>query len=331
MKKIMWGVFLPFVLLACATVQPISTKSGMPEVTICKLDKTEIMEKFAAALSMDGWNIRSANNYQIVAGKPASNLLISALFGSRYDSTPESRMIFTFADVSGNCTYIGARLQIVTNPGSGFERITDYSRGKDAHELQQQLENLKSLVEESRTGKAAITEPRLSPPQPQPQTPPQVTDTPRKLVSASEYNKRGFEYYKNAQYNKAIEDFTTALAMEGNPSSSIYINRGASFYELKQYDKALADFKQAITVASDNARGYLWCGNVYYASRSYREALEYFSKAIAIDPNNAVYHLNRGYANSKIGNRLMALSDFKKACELGNRDGCNQVEREQKK
>jgi tetratricopeptide (TPR) repeat protein len=165
-------------------------------------------------------------------------------------------------------------------------------------------------------------------PQPQFRTSLQPGDTSRaQLVSASEYNRRGFEYYKNAQYNQAIEDFTTAISMDIKPSYATYINRGICFYELKQYDKAIADLKQAINIAPNEPSGYSWCGSVYYAIGSYREASEYFSKAIAINPNKAVYYLNRGYANSKIGNRSMALSDFKKACELGNREGCNQAEK----
>lgn len=73
-------------------------------------------------------------------------------------------------------------------------------------------------------------------------------------MSASEYNNRGFEYYKNAQYNKAIEHFTIALSMGNN--SSYYINRGSSFYELKQYDNAISDFKQAINLAPNEAGEY---------------------------------------------------------------------------
>jgi tetratricopeptide (TPR) repeat protein len=175
---------------------------------------------------------------------------------------------------------------------------------------------------------ARITQPQPSQPKPEPQpqfqTPPQVTETIQgQVVSASEYRDRGFEYYKNAQYNQAIENFTIALSMENN--SSYYINRGSSFYELNQYDKAISDFKQAITLAPDKAKAYGWCGNAYYATKSYREASEYFSKAIALEPNNAVLYLNRGHAYAKIGNKSMAASDFKKACELGDEDGCKQL------
>ena len=147
-----WILFLlvglvSIMLIGCATVQPIGTGSGMPEITICGIGKTKIMEAFAASVSMSGTNIRNTNNYQIVISKPVTSPLTAALYGSRYDSTPEYRAIFTFAEVGNNCTYIGARIQIVTNPGSGFERITDISKGKDAYELQEELQKLKFTIE----------------------------------------------------------------------------------------------------------------------------------------------------------------------------------------
>lgn len=143
------GPSLLLILLACATVQPISTQSGMPEITICGIGKPELMEKFAASFSMGSANIRSISNYQIVIGQPVKDPLVRSLYSSRYDSNPEYRAIFTFADVGG-CTYIGARIQIVTNPGSGFERINDVSRGRDAYDLQQELEKVKAAIEGKR-------------------------------------------------------------------------------------------------------------------------------------------------------------------------------------
>jgi len=143
------GPLFFIILSGCATVQPISTQSGMPEITICGIGKSELMEKFAASFSMGGANIRSTSNYQIVIGQPVTDPLVRALYRSGYDSNPESRAIFTFADVGG-CTYIGVRIQIVTNPGSGFERITDVSKGKDAYDLQQELERVKAAIEGKR-------------------------------------------------------------------------------------------------------------------------------------------------------------------------------------
>lgn len=151
MKKIiLMCSFFVIILMGCVTVPPISTQSGMPEVTICGIGKSELMEKCAASFSMGGANIRSTSNYQIVIGQPITDPLIKNLYDSSYYSNPEYRAIFTFADVGGGCTYIGARMQIVVKPGSGFERITDISKGKGAYDLQQKLEEVKAAIERTR-------------------------------------------------------------------------------------------------------------------------------------------------------------------------------------
>jgi hypothetical protein len=146
MKKIAVLILAVVLLSGCATVQPIHTQSGRPEVTICGVSKNEVMEKFVASLSTGTFTVRSTSNFQVVVGRPVNNPLAIALYGSRYDSTPEARVIFTFSEVSG-CTLVSARLLIVTNPGSAFERVMDISQGKDAHELQLELEKLKSTIE----------------------------------------------------------------------------------------------------------------------------------------------------------------------------------------
>lgn len=146
MKKLL--LFLPVLILAgCVVLPPLNTPSGRPEITICGVSKSEIMEKTVAASTMNGFNVERTSDYQIVVGKPLSNPMAAALYGSQYDSTPEYRLVWTFADVGNNCIHVGIVIQIVTNPGSSFERITDISTGKDGHDAQQQLEQLKEKIE----------------------------------------------------------------------------------------------------------------------------------------------------------------------------------------
>lgn len=147
MKRTLTLLAIAASLMGCATVPPLNTSSGRPEVTICGVSKSELMEKVVARATMGGQNIRSTSNYQIVMGKPVTNLLAAALMGSKYDSTPEYRLVWTFANLGNNCTYVGVTVQIVTNPGSAFERITDVSSGKDAHQIQASLEEFKARME----------------------------------------------------------------------------------------------------------------------------------------------------------------------------------------
>jgi tetratricopeptide (TPR) repeat protein len=51
--------------------------------------------------------------------------------------------------------------------------------------------------------------------------------------------------------------------------------------------------------------------------------LEDFNKAVALDQNIAVTYRNRGNLYLRMGNKEFALSDFQKACDLGDEKGCN--------
>jgi len=172
---------------------------------------------------------------------------------------------------------------------------------------------------------AAELEPKPPQQQPQFQTPPQATYQKEAFIPASEYNKRGVEYFNKAEYNKAIDNFTIALSMGINPSYSTYMSRGRAYYETKQYDKAIEDFRQAILLAPNDPKPHGWCGVAHYGKEFYYGALLHFDKAIELDPNSAIYYLNRGYARLKIGGKSEAVLDFKKACNLGDEDACRQL------
>ena len=155
---------------------------------------------------------------------------------------------------------------------------------------------------------------------------PGVAPTQQERVSpASEYYDRGREFLKKGQYDRAIENFTVALFMHIDPSYSTYVNRGCCYLEIKQHDKAIKDFKQAISLSPNDAKPYGWCGVAFYEKAIYFEATRYFDKAIELEPNSAIYYLNRGHAKIKMGSQSLAVSDFKKACDLGEEDGCKQV------
>lgn len=136
------------VVTGCAGAKPLNTNSGRPEVSICGVQKAGLMEKVVASASMDGFNIRSSSNFQIVMGKVlTNNFSAGMLYGSKYDPWPEFRLIWTLADTGNNCIHVGVVLQMITNPGSAFEKVTDVSTGKDGYQMQEGLETIKARIE----------------------------------------------------------------------------------------------------------------------------------------------------------------------------------------
>jgi len=147
MKRIIIITALCFSLNACITTQPINTASGKPEVTICKSNKTDLMNMVTSTAISKGYSIKSANDYQIVVTKPISNLVHRIIVSSTYDTSPEERLVWMFADIGNNCTHLGIALQNVTAPNTGREKIRDISTGAGGASLQEWLENLKAKIE----------------------------------------------------------------------------------------------------------------------------------------------------------------------------------------
>ena len=144
MRKL--GLFLllvcTFVLSGCATSNNrLTTPSGLPDVTILGATKKQVADKIVEGALTSGSQVKSVNEYAVVIGKRATNDLGAQIFfGSRYDGVPEYRMHFGLLDVAGGVRVIG-RAEIITNPGSAFERVSDVT-ATNATEIQKLLEKL---------------------------------------------------------------------------------------------------------------------------------------------------------------------------------------------
>jgi len=106
------------------------------------------------------------------------------------------------------------------------------------------------------------------------------------LVSPNHYiyNHRGLVYFTLSEYNKAINDFTTAIQMAPK-DTRVYTNRGLTYRMLKKYDESLKDFNKSLELNP------LWPDTFYGRSLTYydlgdiRHALEDCDKAISIKPD----------------------------------------------
>ncbi|MBI3378917.1 MAG: tetratricopeptide repeat protein [Nitrospirae bacterium] len=177
-----------------------------------------------------------------------------------------------------------------------------------------------------------------------------------KFVEA--YNNRGVAYKNQVQYDRAIEDFSKAIAINPNDADAYY-NRGNAYNNKRQFDRAIEDFNKAIAINPNDAEAYYNRGLAYENKGQYNMVVEDYSRAIAINPNHAlayIAYIGRGAAYDKKGQYDMALedynraivinpnlalaytgrglvyymkgnmgraiSDFQKACDMGNENGC---------
>lgn len=109
-------------LASCATVPPPNTPSGKVELLVQSTDLGCIKSKIISKSSEYGYSLTRESDHQVVLSKPIDNTVVAVLFGSNYDPFPHARVTFTFVE-SGNATRLILDEAIVTNPGSGFERV----------------------------------------------------------------------------------------------------------------------------------------------------------------------------------------------------------------
>jgi hypothetical protein len=112
------------------------------------------------------------------------------------------------------------------------------------------------------------------------------------------YMNRGKVYYQMGQLNKAMEDYDKAVTLKPF-DPNYYHNRGLIFAEMRQFDKAIADYDYALALDQRGVENFV---------------------------GRPFCFLARGLAYLAIGQRGLAVSDLKRACELGNNIGCNELQ-----
>lgn len=132
-------------LAACQTAQQPTTPSGKAEVTI-KAPVAAIKAQLLSRAMDRRFNVTKDTEYLLQVEKPTENLAAAVLLGSKYDSVPSERIVFTFAPLGEN-TRVVAALMIVTNPGSAFERLTPINAGEGVDRTQNTLNEIKQSLE----------------------------------------------------------------------------------------------------------------------------------------------------------------------------------------
>jgi PQQ-dependent catabolism-associated CXXCW motif protein len=134
------------------------------------------------------------------------------------------------------------------------------------------------------------------------------------------YNARGNDYYRNGDYDSAIEAYGKAIELDPNyamgyanrafvyrikgdydnaikesdraivldPKFAIaHDTRGEAFYYNRDYDAAIRDHEKAIELGFDKVRGFDHLGRAYFAKHDFERAIREYDKAIALRSDNA--------------------------------------------
>jgi hypothetical protein len=106
-------------------------------------DVQRIILAFALATVLSGCQTAAqATEYLLQIEKPSDDLGAAILLGSKYDSVPAERIVFTFAPLGDSVRVVAASM-FVTNPGSAFEQITPVNAGEGIDRTQATLQEIK--------------------------------------------------------------------------------------------------------------------------------------------------------------------------------------------
>jgi tetratricopeptide (TPR) repeat protein len=92
-------------------------------------------------------------------------------------------------------------------------------------------------------------------------------------------------------------------------------------------DEAIRFYSKAISLKKDSSALYYVRGRAYCQNGEYDKAVGDLSRAVTLKPGYAEAFNHRGVTYIGKGEKLKALADFRKACKLGSKNGCANVEK----
>lgn len=127
---------------------------------------------------------------------------------------------------------------------------------------------------------------------------------------------RAGEYYNQGKFDLAKDDYQAFLKIDPE-NDEIYHRLGMMLFErMKNIDGAILNLSKAIEKNSRKNVYYLERGRMYFAKNDFLKAKDDFSKEIELAPTNGWGFMGRGDCYNKLGQKDLALKDYKKAKEL---------------
>jgi putative GTP pyrophosphokinase len=109
--------------------------------------------------------------------------------------------------------------------------------------------------------------------------------SPGRDICSLIYKHRGMAYFARSKYDEAIDDFTSALEMDGDSYKAAYY-RGVVHSVMRQYDEAVDDFTQSLRINPYQPFCLFRRGQAYYHLADYPGALADAEASLALDPES---------------------------------------------
>jgi tetratricopeptide (TPR) repeat protein/O-antigen ligase len=130
-------------------------------------------------------------------------------------------------------------------------------------------------------------------------------------------------YVQREEYDAALVILDQIESVPDDPAdvAAVFVLRGRAYVGVGQFDRALEDFETAISNDGDASAGYLNRGRAYVALRRYEEAIVDFGSAIEQAPEDPLPYVDRALARVLSGDEDGATRDISRAIQLGFDEG----------
>lgn len=146
-----------------------------------------------------------------------------------------------------------------------------------------------------------------------------VLNTAEKGIAVSPssklYSEYGYALFKLDQYDRSIEKYKKALALDPEDNGTIK-GIADAFYSSKDYDNALVYYKKTLTIDKNNKIANYKIAWIMNDHKNYQKAVEYSLAAILLDDKYAEAYNELGYAYSQLKQKDLALENYQKARDL---------------
>ncbi len=130
------------------------------------------------------------------------------------------------------------------------------------------------------------------------------------------YSSRGIAYHMAGDFDKALLDYTKAIALSPNRMETAHTNRGTIYFFRGNIEEAISEYTKAMAINSHYKEAFYNRGLAYSKKGDFLKAISDYTQAITIDPSDAQYYYNRGNAFFHLGDLDQAIIDYDKAIEI---------------
>ena len=144
-------------------------------------------------------------------------------------------------------------------------------------------------------------------------------------LKSKAYFERAFLYKDLGENISANSDINEVIYLDSK-NKDAYLFRAELFMKIGEYSKAINDLNvivEELNIKDENV--YVLRGKSFEKLRNYTKAINDYTKAIKLNQNNSELFIKRGKANEKA--EYPYCFDFKKACLLNNKEGCELLNR----